>query len=500
MKLETPCVRPVAWLALAALSLCAASAPAAAPMGFDEARHLLVRTGYAASVAEIETYSRLSRGEAAERLLTSSHRLAVTPPPPWVHEPFESLRRLRAMSPEERKAFRRDQIEKGLELRAWWLTEMLNTSSPLTEKMTLFWHNHFVSSQQKVRVPQLLYRQNLLLRRHALGNFGEFLHDIAKDPAMVIYLDSASNRKAQPNENFAREVMELFTLGEGRYTERDVKEAARAFTGWSIDPDTGEFLFRRFQHDGGVKTVLGKTGNFDGDAVLDVLLAREETAQLIVTKLWREFVSPQPDPAEVGRIAARFRASGYNIKSALRDLFTSNAFYALENRASLIKSPVDLVVGTLRQFGFAIGDALPFVVGLAQLGQNLFSPPNVKGWPGGEAWINSAALLQRKALLDRLFRAEEMRPMLSAMAEAGDRNKAADKVGGRARAGRERMMRAMAQVHFDGQRWLSQFAPSDSAQVTRVVLAMAPVHAVPNGVKGIELIRHLTQDPVYQLR
>ncbi len=482
------------------LLLGAASAPVAAPMGFDEARLLLVRTSFAANVAEIETFARLSRGEAVERLLTWSRQPTVTPPPAWVNEPFESLRRLRTMSEEERKAFRRDQVEKGLELRAWWVTEMLATPSPLTEKMTLFWHNHFVSSQQKVRVPQLLYRQNLLLRRHALGNFGAFLHEIAKDPAMVIYLDSASNRKAQPNENFAREVMELFTLGEGRYTERDVKEAARAFTGWSIDPDSGEFVFRRFQHDDGVKTVLGRTGNFDGDAVLEILLAREETAQLIVTKLWREFVSPVPDAAEVKRIAGRFRASGYNIKSALRDMLTSDAFYAPENRASLIKSPVELVVGTLRQFGFSVGDVLPFVAGLAQLGQNLFSPPNVKGWPGGEAWINATALLQRKALLDRLFRAEEMRPMLTAMAAAGGRDMAEDKGDARGRAGRERMLRAMADVHFDSGRWLAQFAAADATQVARVVLATAPVNAPPAGMQGVELIRHLTQDPAYQLR
>lgn len=487
-------------LTLAGLLALSAVAAAAAPMGFDEARHLLARTSYAASVPEIETFARFSRAEAVERLLTWSRQPTVTPPPAWVNEPFESLRRMRTMSEDERKAFRRELVEKGLELRAWWVTEMLVTPSPLTEKMTLFWHNHFVSSQQKVRVPQLLYRQNVLLRRHALGNFGAFLHEIAKDPAMVIYLDSASNRKGRPNENFAREVMELFTLGEGRYAEHDVKEAARAFTGWSINPDTGAFVFRRFQHDDGVKTVLGRSGNLDGDAVLDILLAREETAQFIVTKLWREFVSPEPDAAEVARIAARFRASGYNIKSALRDLLTAEAFYAPENRAALIKSPVELVVGTLRQFGFTTGDAAPFALSLAQLGQNLFAPPNVKGWPGGKAWIDATALLQRKALLDRLFRAEEMRPKLAAMADAGERNMAAGKDNGRNMAMRARMLRAMADVHFDSERWLAQFQAADAARISRVVLATAPVNPPPPGVEGLDLIRHLTQDPAYQLR
>ncbi len=145
---------------------------------------------------------------------------------------------------EQRKLAQREQVEKGVELRGWWMTEMLTTPSPLTEKMVLFWHNHFVSSLQKVRSPVLMYRQQLVLRKHALGYFGDLLHEVSKDPAMVIYLDNASNRKGQPNENFAREVMELFTLGEGNYKETDIKEAARAFTGWSIDPDTGEFVAR----------------------------------------------------------------------------------------------------------------------------------------------------------------------------------------------------------------------------------------------------------------
>ena len=148
-------------------------------------------------------------------------------------------RQFRQASPEERKAFQAEEIRRGFDLRTWWLEEMLQTRSPLTERMTLFWHNHFVSSQQKVRYTQLMYEQNVLLRRHAGGNFGELLHAVAKDPAMVIYLDSASNRKGKPNENFAREVMELFTLGEGRYTEHDIREAARAFTGWSHRPGYG---------------------------------------------------------------------------------------------------------------------------------------------------------------------------------------------------------------------------------------------------------------------
>ncbi len=228
-----------------------------------------------------------------------------------------------------------------------------------TEKMTLFWHNHFATSQKKVRYPQLMYRQNVLFRRHGLGNFATMLREVARDPAMIVFLDSATNRKGQPNENFARELMELFTLGEGHYSERDVKEAARAFTGWSIEPETGEFRFQRFQHDGGVKTVLSNTGNLNGDDVLDILLAHPRTAEFITEKLWREFVSPEPEADEVKRLARAFRQSGYDISALMRELMTLNAFYASENRAALIKSPVELMVGTMKLFDIEFKNPRP---------------------------------------------------------------------------------------------------------------------------------------------
>src|SRR5262245_34789693 len=465
-----------------------------APLGFDDARHLLNRTGYSAAPDEIDAFARLTREQAADRLVAGTGRPAATPPPAWAAG-FESPRRFRGMSAEERKLAVRDIFQKAFELQQWWLTEMLTTASPLNERMTLFWHNHFVSSMRKVRSPQLMYRQNVLLRRHAVGNFGEMLRAIARDPAMVVYLDSASNRKGQPNENFAREVMELFTLGEGHYSEQDIKEAARAFTGWSINIDTGEFMFRPMLHDDGTKTVLGRSGNLDGDAVLEILLAQPQTAELIVTKLWREFVSLQPDPADVRRIARQFRASHYDIRTALRALLVADAFYAPHNRAALIKSPVELVVGTLRQFQFTTGDVMPFVVTANQLGQALFAPPNVKGWAGGEAWINSTTLLARKTFLERLFRTEELRPTLAAAMGGGD-----PVASGPQREGRERFIRAMMEVQFDGARWLGQFEDRGPEAVQRVILAAAPVNDPLLGLDRMDLIRQLTQDPVYQLK
>jgi uncharacterized protein (DUF1800 family) len=480
---------------LAADALLAASATA--PLGFDDARHLLNRTSFAASPEDIAAFGRLTRRQAVDRLLASAPDVAATPPPAWVNEPFQSLRRFRTMSAEERKLAQREVLQQSFALQSWWLTEMLATRAPLAEKMTLFWHNHFATSFQKVRSPQLLYRQNALLRSHALGNFGDLLRAVAQDPAMLLYLDNAASRKEQPNENFARELMELFTLGEGQYSEQDIKEAARAFTGWSVDPETGDFLFRRAVHDDGVKTVLGRTGSFDGAAVLDILLAQPQTAEFVVGKLWREFVSPVPDATEVRRIARAFRESGYDIRAALKALLVADAFYAPQNRAALIKSPVELVVGTLRQFDFRTGEILPFVVTANQLGQRLFAPPNVKGWPGGEAWINSTTFLARKAFLERLFRVEELRAMpLTEMTGGMEQQLAAARLA----PGQERYLRAMLNVHFDSSQWLARLNGGEAGAVQRVLLATGPATPAAPGMQGIDLIRQLTQDAAYQLK
>jgi uncharacterized protein (DUF1800 family) len=387
------------------------------------------------------------------------------------------------MGDEERKAFVRLQIERALELKAWWLAEMLATRSPLTERMTLFWHNHFTSSLQKVRSPPLIYRQNVLLRRHALGNFGELLHAMSRDPAMIVYLDSATNRRGQPNENFARELMELFTLGEGKYGEQDIKEAARAFTGWSIELETGEFLFRPRQHDEGAKQVLGRTVR-TGDEVLDVLLAQPVTAEYLAARLWREFVSPQPQPEELARVAAAFRTSGYDVRAAMRALLLTPAFWAPENRGALIKSPADLVVGTMRQFRIEVSDPLPFVLLMRALGQDLLSPPNVKGWPGGEAWINSTTLLARKQFLERLLRVEETRMFMQKNMDT-------------LKPGARRLIQAIADLHFSARDWMAPFEGRETL-VPVVLLAGAPA-GNPSG-SGIDYLRALVADPVYQLK
>jgi uncharacterized protein (DUF1800 family) len=501
--------------ALAALVVAVAvptAALAAPSLSYDDARHLLNRTGFGATEAEIRGLVGMTREEAARNLLADARTAAVTPPPAWTRDPgpLRYPRRGEGASEVERKRFQQEQIREGLELRGWWVEEMLATPSPLTERMTLFWHNHFVSGQQKVKLAELMYRQNVTLRANALGRFGDLLHAVARDPAMVIYLDNAQNRKGTPNENFAREVMELFTLGEGHYGEQDIKEAARAFTGWSLDRDTGQFVFRRFIHDYGQKTVLGKSGDLDGDDVLDILLARTETAEFITAKLWREFVSPDPDETEVRRIAARFRDSRYDIKVALQSLLTSDAFYAAENRGVLVKSPVDLVVGTLHQFGMRPGEPVPFAVAAAAMGQNLFSPPNVKGWPGSEAWINASTLLARKAFLDRLFRADDaaggsmnasapmMADALAPTATAGDDSEVARRI---------RFMKAMDRglnsVQFDSDAWFGALKATPDARAaaaTRMLLAYAPQARPDPASEALAMVRQLVLDAAYQLK
>ena len=244
----------------------------------QQARHLLVRTGFSPTQADVDAIS----GKNAQRVVADliAQAQAAKPlhaPPDFVSQPpptpFGLLK-----SKDEQQAARQQQLREGVEFKAWWMREMLETPSPLAERMTLFWHNHFATSQQKVIRSQAMWRQQQLFRSNALGSFSTLLHGIAKDPAMLVYLDGANSRREAPNENFAREVMELFTLGEatqgGGYTEQDIKEVARAFTGWSVERDDFSFKFRRAAHDIGSKTVLGRSGFFDGDDVLDILLAQ----------------------------------------------------------------------------------------------------------------------------------------------------------------------------------------------------------------------------------
>lgn len=462
---------------------------ARADIGVEGARHLLSRAGFGANPAQIAVYAPLSREAAVDKLLAGSSTRPTTPPPAWVDQPFERPGQA-GLSEDQKKALQQERNQHALELRCWWLAEMRATPSPLTEKMTLFWHNHFVSSLEKVRSPQMMYQQNLLLRRYALGNFGELLHAVARDPAMMRYLDTAINRKGEPNENFAREVMELFTLGEGHYSEQDIREAARAFTGWGITQDE-QFTERPRLRDNDDKTIFGQRGNFNGDDVIDLLLRQPSTAGFIAAKLWKNFVSPTPDPTTIRKLADGFRRGNYELKPLLRAMLLTPQFW--HSQGALVKSPVELTIGTLVTFDLMPADWRAIAGLNRQLGQDLFNPPNVKGWPGGEAWINSATLLTRKQFLDRISHDAAPARDAFALPDGG-----MDEMRGR-QARINRLAANKQPMRLQPDEWSAIYGARSAADSARLLLALPPATPLPANLSGAQAIAPLLLDPVYQV-
>lgn len=458
----------------------------------EEARHLLTRTGFGVSYNDFQTYSSLSYKQVVDKILNQVNADVVVKPPSWLLEPIKFERKgMKNASQEKRKAFRKAQKVKELELKGWWVAEMANTESPFTEKMVLFWHNHFTSSLKKVKQPVLLYQQNQLFRNHALGNYKDLVHAISKDPAMLGYLDNFKSSKKSPNENFARELLELFTLGEGNYTELDIKEAARAFTGRSIDRKNGEYMFRKHMHDTGEKVFLGKKGQLDGKDIIDTIFQQSEVATLLVKKLWLEFISETPDQLEVQRLAEKFRANNFEVKPLMRELLMSKSFRDPSNYARLIKSPLEYTLGTLRMLDIPVKDGRAVAFASAHLGQNIFDPPNVKGWPGGYEWITSSSLLTRQQLLERMFRGNAAETTKSQ--KKLDRKLAMQKISG---------MRAQK---VDLRAYLENFSNQYSKQeVLDILLADTPVDSslVKNSQKTFSTddLLALMSDPVYQLK
>ena len=385
-----------------------ASARAARPA---EVRHLLDRAGFGAPDAEVARLARLPYPAVVDHLLAGLRTVAVTPPPAWVRTPLRPTKGMRA-DPMARTAFREALRGRDLDLKRWWYGEMIHTDSPLTERMVLLYHGLLTSSLKKVRSPTLMFRQNALFRREAGGNFARLLHEILRDPAMLRYLDNQRSRKAHPNENLGRELMELFTLGVGHYTEADVHAASKALTGYQFDPKTGAFRFRPRNHDDTVKTFLGRTGDLDGDAIVDRILAQPAAAVHLVTRVWTTFVSPTPDPKAVRRLAALVVREHWEMKPLLRAVFLSKAFRDPKNAHVLVKSPAVLLVGTVRAQGREMTDLTALVRAGRRLGEDLFDPPNVKGWPGGSRWIDATTLLSRRQILARFARSRAERQRL----------------------------------------------------------------------------------------
>lgn len=370
-----------------------------APADFDRAAaaHLLSRAGFGGTPREIDQLVKLGLDGAVDRLLQTGGDDPVGDFQATIMQrpgPMQFM----GLSSEERQKLTREHRQKDQQqfqrLRAWWLQRMVLTPRPLEEKMTLFWHGHFATSQVDVRNSYHMYLQNQTLRENAFGNFKELVTAVAQDPAMLEYLDNNTNNRNRPNENFARELMELFTLGVGNYTEEDIKEAARALTGWTLRGN--EFVFARFQHDPGEKTFLGQKGRFTGDDVIGIIFEQPAASRFVVRKMFVYFAHEDPSDEVIESLAATFREHDFEIQPVLAELFRSSEFYSQRSRGSQIQSPVQLVVRTLRLLELDPGTS-PLYAGVAgQMGQELFAPPSVKGWDGGENWISTSTLFDRR--------------------------------------------------------------------------------------------------------
>ncbi len=362
-------------------------------------QHLLWRAGFGPAAEQLNDLSKTSPQKLYKALQKASSKK-----PDYLESADDYLKglfqgaadvgrmeRLKDMSADEKKEVQKRNRDGIKNLNLYWIKEMVNSEAQLREKMAFFWHGHFACRNLNV-----FYQQGLLdiLRQHALGNFGEMLHEVSKSAAMLNFLNNNQNKKDHPNENFAREVMELFTLGRGNYTEEDIKEAARAFTGWGANV-RGDFVFRKNQHDAGSKTVLGKTGNFDGDEVLDILLDNKQTAKFISQKIYKFFVNDKVDDTKVQWLADRFYKNNYDISKLMEDIFTSDWFYDEKNIGVKIKSPVELITGLQRMLPMQFQNEEALLLVQRVLGQVLFYPPNVAGWPGGKTWIDSSTLMMR---------------------------------------------------------------------------------------------------------
>lgn len=292
---------------------------------------------------------------------------------------------------EKKKEMQRISRLQNEELNLNFLNKMVNSKEQMREKMAFFWHGHFAS-----RVVNPKFNRQILnvIRKNALGNFKDLLFEVSQAPAMLNFLNNQQNKKDHPNENFAREVMELFTMGRGNYTEKDIREGARAFTGWGSDKE-GNFKERKNLHDEGSKTFLGKTGNFTGTDVLNIILEQKATAKFITTKIYKFFVNENVDENIVKSLSESFYQSGYDIKRLMMDIFSSSWFYDKKNIGSRIKSPIELMAGMMRSLPMTIQNPENLIVYQKLLGQMLLYPPNVSGWPNGKSWIDSSTLMLR---------------------------------------------------------------------------------------------------------
>lgn len=359
-------------------------------------KHILFRAGFGEPYPILLKQQNKSLKQVTEGLFQGSKKVKTLK----IAEKIAPMPKGQSRTPEQRKEVRRMDNQTGAMVRDEWMSRMAHTTGALREKMTLFWHDHFACRIKGSYRMQLQYN---LFHTEALGSFRTLLHSIAKDPGMLVFLNNAQNRKGHPNENFAREVMELFTLGRGHYSEKDIQEAARAFTGWATTREH-EYVFKQKHHDFGSKTIFGKTGPFSGEEVLDMLLEDRQTARYISGKLYKQFVNDKGHPEIEKILAKQLYESDYNLEGVMKTMFTADWFFDEANIGTRIKSPTEYVAGMMRTLGVSFANQKAMGTLQRMLGQELFRPPNVAGWPGGRTWIDSTTLLIRLKLPDFMFK------------------------------------------------------------------------------------------------
>ncbi|ROI04165.1 DUF1800 domain-containing protein [Chryseobacterium sp. G0240] len=356
---------------------------------FLKNKHLLWRAGFGIGINQIDDLKNKTIKTLINELFKEDHFIEVTYDTPDVAAVTDEMS---SMAPaEKKKEMQRINREQNNELNLNFLDKMVNSQQQMREKMAFFWHGHFAS-----RVINPKFNRQLLniIRKNALGNFRDLLFEVSQSPAMLNFLNNQQNKKDHPNENFAREVMELFTMGRGNYTEKDIREGARAFTGWGYDKE-GNFKERKNLHDEGTKTFLGKTGNFSGTDVLDIILEQKATSRFITAKIYKFFVNENTDQAIINKLSDSFYNSGYDIRKLMTEIFSSSWFYDQKNIGNRIKSPIELMTGIMRILPMHIQNPENLIVYQKLLGQMLLYPPNVSGWPNGRSWIDSSTLMLR---------------------------------------------------------------------------------------------------------
>lgn len=376
------------------------------------AAHLLRRAGFSGTPDEIARLAAMSPHDAAESLIHFPDTSNFAPPPSVMDYPDLRPVAFKGMDDmakrDAARARRQEAVGNILALQEWWLNRMLTTPAPLQEKMTFVLHGHFTTAAIEKGVwPNLVLAQNQLFRQYVLGNLHDLTLAVSRDPGMLLYLDNAENNKSHPNENYARELMELFTLGIGNYSEEDVRQSARAFTGWTIDRQSGEFTFNERVHDDGSKTFLSRTGNFDGAAIVDIIYQQRAAETFWATTLLSAFVYNDPEPELVDAFANVISRNKFELAPSMSVLLRSNVFYSPRAYRALVKSPVEFVIGAHKQLGLKqIVAGTP--AALRAMGQILYYPPNVAGWPGGANWLTSQMLIARENFIAKMVNAPDM--------------------------------------------------------------------------------------------